>query len=108
MNQPELFTAEQLRDKGIKQAVDHANNKIEKWSDKAYEFLLKYMLDHNQFMVEEVREASEEIVPPPPSKRAWGGIIRKAANAKLIKRIDCRIVKNPKAHCAIASVWKVL
>ena len=101
-------TGQQLRDEGIKQALDSAEKNTPTWQEQAYSFLLTYIKDHNEFMAEEVRAASEGIVPLPPSNRAWGGIIRRAAIAGLIVRIGFRSVKNPKAHCAPCTVWKVV
>ena len=57
----------QLRDKGIKKAVDNANDTHEKWSDKAYKFLVKYIKSQHEFMTEDVRMASEKEIPKPPS-----------------------------------------
>lgn len=102
-----LFSGQENRDIGIKQAIDNANNKNANWSEQAYNFLLNYMKNHSEFMAEEVRVASEEIIPLPPSNRAWGGIIRKAFKNDLIESIGFKSVKNPKAHCAPCNVWKV-
>lgn len=103
-------TGAELRDDGIERAVSHANEKHEDWADSAYNFLLMYMRkpNHQEFMAEEVREAAYGIVAEPPSLRAWGGIIRKAAIAGYIERIGFQSVKNPKAHCAPCAVWKVV
>ena len=97
----------QLRDKGIKQAVNHANNKHDKWSDKAYKFLLSYIKSQHEFMTEDLREASEKKIPKPPSNRAWGGIILRAVRAGLITRDRFSNVKNVKAHKTPATVWRV-
>ena len=97
----------QLRDKGIKKALDNANNTHDKWSDKAYDFLLKYIKYQNQFMTEDVRVASEKAIPKPPSNRAWGSVILKAAKSGLINRVGFANVKNAKAHKTPASVWRV-
>ena len=96
-----------LRDKGIKKALDNANNTHDKWSDKAYDFLLKYIKYQNQFMTEDVRVASEKAIPKPPSNRAWGSVILKAAKSGLINRVGFANVKNAKAHKTPASVWRV-
>ena len=71
----------QLRDKGINQAINNANNKHNKWSNKAYKFLVNYIKSHHEFMAEDVRVASEEELPKPPSNRAWGGLIIRAVRA---------------------------
>ena len=97
----------QLRDKGIKQAVDNADNAHEKWSDKAYRFLVNYIKSQNEFMTEDLRLASEKEIPKPPSNRAWGGIILRAVRAGLITRDRFSNVKNAKAHKTPATVWRV-
>ena len=97
----------QLRDKGIKQALDSANDTHEKWSEKAYKFLVNNIKSNNQFMTEDVRLASEKEIPIPPSNRAWGGIILRASRAGLISRVGFSNVKNAKAHRTPATVWRV-
>ena len=97
----------QLRDKGIKQAINNADNAHEKWSEKAYKFLTDYIKSHHEFMTEDVRVASEKKIPIPPSNRAWGGIILRASKAGLINRIGFSNVKNVKAHRTPATVWRV-
>ena len=102
----------QLRDKGIKKAIDNADDTHDKWSDKAYKFLLDYIKygegrDQYEFMTEDVRVASEKEIPKPPSNRAWGGIILRAVRAGLITRDRFSNVKNAKAHKTPATVWKV-
>jgi len=100
----------ELMERGIKQAVDNANNQHAGWSDQAYSFLLDfidyYWLD--TFMAEEVRTHAKGLVPDPPSKRAWGAIIRKAVKEGLIKRDSYQSVKNPKAHSTPATLWRII
>ena len=97
----------QLRDKGIKKAIDNADNTHNKWSDKAYKFLTGYIKSHHEFMTEDLRMASEKEIPKPPSNRAWGGIILRAVRAGLIVRDRFSNVKNAKAHKTPATVWRV-
>ena len=97
----------QLRDKGIKKALDNADNTHDKWSEKAYKFLIKYIKSQYDFMTEDVRIASEKEIPLPPSNRAWGGIILRASRAGLITRVGFSSVKNVKAHRTPATVWRV-
>lgn len=101
-----VISGETRRDMGIAKAIDHADKVYDKWSDKAFDFLLKYLQSSTEFMVEDIRKASIGIVPEPPSLRAWGGIIVRAAKANLIKRIGFKNVQNEKAHCTPASVWQ--
>lgn len=106
VEQLDLFTGAELRDKGIQRAVDHANEVHEGWSDQAFKFLKAFLLTHRgEFMTEYVRAAASGIVPEPPSKRAWGGVMTRAKNEGLIRSIGFRSVTNAKAHCTPASVW---
>jgi len=102
------FTGKQLRDRGIKQAIDHAEKVHENRGEKAYQFLLSYAKNNKEFMTEDVRNASKGIVPEPPSKRAWGGVVVRAKNSGVIQRIDYRNVTNPKAHATPATLWQTI
>lgn len=108
MRQLSLFKSEVLRDAGILTAITSANTATPGWADKAYQFLLKYIVNNKEFMTEEMRVASEGIVPFPPSARAWGAVIIKAKRNKLIQSAGFRAVRNPKAHRTPATVWRVL
>lgn len=96
------------RDFGIQQSIDSANSAVKNWSDIAYGFLLGYARSHNEFMIEDMRNASVGLVPEPPSNRAWGGIAVRAAKNGIIKRKGFRSVKNVKAHRTPATLWEVL
>lgn len=97
-----------LRDIGIQRSVHNAQKMDVSWTKKAYSFLVKYAEKHSTFMAEDVRLASEGIVPEPPSKRAWGYIFVMAKKEKLIESIGFKNVKNPKAHKTPATLWKVV
>ena len=111
MTQLSIFdqpTGAQLRDAGIKQALDHAEEVTPEWPELAYKFLCDYIRKHpGEFMTEDVRQAAAGIVPEPPSLRAWGGVIVKAAKSGLIVRAGYGQVTNVNAHRANASVWVV-
>lgn len=115
MNQLDLFsqplesetTKEQLRDAGIRQAVDHADMLHINWSENAFQYLKHYIRDNKVFMAEDVRESARGIIPEPPSKRAWGGVIVRAVKQGMITRIGFSNVKNIKAHCTPATLWSV-
>lgn len=98
-------TGKDLRDAGIRKAINHANKKDNNWSEKAYNFLINFIRSNSEFMVEDVRKASDGVVDEPPSLRAWGSIIVRASKEKLIKRVGFRNVSNAKAHATPASVW---
>ena len=97
--------AEQLA--GTQTAVDHANAVHDKWSERAYQFLLKFLQREKRFMGEDVRAAAaEQDFDLPPSARAWGGVIQRAAKEYIIIKIGIQQVKNKKAHLANAAVWE--
>ena len=95
------------RDDGINRAVKHANCVDPHWSDSAYDLLVAFLVFHpNPFLTEDVREYAEQHgVPIPPSKRAWGGIVIRAAKEGLIKKIGYRNTTNPKSHATPATEW---
>jgi len=103
-----LFTGQQLRDEGIKRATDSAERRHESWPEIAYQFLQGYIRRNRRFMTEQVREASEGYVPEPPSTRAWGGVVVRAARRGLIRKVGFANVSNPTAHCTPATVWEVI
>jgi hypothetical protein len=73
----------------------------------AYAFLKRYARLHDIFSGEEVRVAAyEHAVPPSPSDRAWGGVIKKAAHEGVIRQIGYIKVRNPRARRANAALWE--
>jgi hypothetical protein len=104
----DLFTSQQNRDKGIEQALKHANEVQPLWSEKAYNCLLRFIQWNDEFMTEDLREFASLSLPEPPSNRAWGGIIVRAVKNGLIERKGFKNVKNAKAHCTPATLWKTV
>jgi hypothetical protein len=102
------FTGEELRDAGMALSIESAEQVHENWAEIAYQFLVKYINTHSEFMIEEVRAAAINIVPDPPSKRAWGGVVVRARKNFLISRKGFRNVTNSKAHCTPATLWERL
>lgn len=115
MNQAAMFDREGkvLRDIGMQQAVDHAEQVEPGWKDLAYRYLQRFLNEYvprlglQSFMAEDIRAwAHEQGLGRPPTARAWGGIIAKAANRGLIVKIGVQQVKNKTAHCANANLWR--
>lgn len=93
MNEPpqsDLFDAR--RDQGIARAVDHADRVIDQWSEDAYKLLLAYA-GGREFLSEEFVDYARAALPAPPDARAFGGPIRRAVNAGVIRRIGYRLDK---------------
>lgn len=107
MQQQLKFTesGDSLRDLGMSRAITKADKIEDKWSEKAYLFLIGYIATNGEFMSEDVRKASLGVINKPPSLRAWGSIIVRASKEGLIKRVGFRNVTNAKAHSTPASVW---
>lgn len=103
--QREINFRKQVTDQAIKRASDHAEAVDPGWNEKAFEFLKEFIKTNASFQCEDVRYASQGIVPLPPSNRAWGSIVRRAFREGLIKHVAYRNVKNINAHSALASVW---
>lgn len=97
----------ELRDIGMKRSLDHAEKVHDNWTTLAYSFLLGFIKTNKTFLAEDVRLASDGIVPEPPSNRAWGSVIVMAKKNDLIHRIGYSEVKNPKAHRTPATLWEV-
>ena len=105
--QLDIFAARKARDKGILQAVTHANQVSESWSTKVYELFKDFLrLQDDAFQFEEFRLSVIGKIPEPPHKRAFGAIAAKAARQGLIERVGYAPVKNVTAHACFASVWR--
>ncbi len=99
---------EQLRDAGIKLSADHAELNEPGWQEEAFR-LFRIFLDAvtRGFQTEEARSWAESHgLNDPPDKRAWGGIIRRAAREGLILRAGFALANDPKSHRAPSTVWR--
>lgn len=90
--------AAERRDAGIEASEASANRHDAGWSDHAYHALQSYMREFpgRRFLCEEVRGWAEAAValPTPPNQKAWGGIMQRAARAKLIVKTGAREAKS--------------
>lgn len=113
-NTPTLFdqAGTDLRDAGMKKAIEHADQVNEGWSDKAFNLLKSYVNEFGpgwKFLGEQVRYYAEaKKLEEPPSLRAWGSVMVRAAKSGLIKKVGYGQVTNPKAHRANSSQWEVI
>jgi len=115
-NQSEMFkpaTGEQLRDAGMKQATDHADEVVSDWSKTAKDLLLRYIHLHgadHEFKLETVRAKAEAFgeIEAPPDSRSWGSIVAAAARADLIECVGYAPSSNAKAHKRPTTVWRIL
>jgi len=101
--------AELLRDLGMDRAAEHADAELPKWSEIAYAYVGKHAERASApFTGEDVREAAENAgLPPPPDKRAWGGVMMRASRNKVIVATgEFRQARDPKVHCNNIRVWR--
>lgn len=93
------------RDAGIEEAVNHANQVENNWSEQAFEFLKTFASSAGEFMTEDVRVAAQGIIPSPPDARAWGGVVKRAAKIGVISKVGVKCKSDKVSHCAFAGVW---
>jgi hypothetical protein len=104
---------EKLRDAGIQQASDNAENNNPGWNQKAFNLFSTWIKERGtgrQFKVEDFRVHCElgELIERPPHDRAYGSLAIRAVKAGLIKKIGYATVINPKAHRTPCTLWQVV
>lgn len=101
------MNATEAKQKGMIQAIENADNHNKSWSVLAYRYLCDYVSKHKEpFLTEDVRLSSTNVVPQPPSNRAWGQIIIKASKSGVIHKIGYGTTKSKKSHRTPASLWQ--
>lgn len=104
-----LTAARAARDAGIKKATDHAEEVSAGWGDLAFIALCDFIaVQGSKNFTSESFRASEHAkdLPSPPSLRAFGGTIRRAANAGLIVKVGITESKAAHCHCAHVAEWR--
>jgi hypothetical protein len=96
----------ETKEQGMQLALDHADRVHENWSEEAFKFLKTFLLHNSDFMTEDVREAAKGIVPEPPSLKAWGGVITRAAKEGLIRSNGYRKAKHARSHQRPSTLWR--
>jgi hypothetical protein len=114
--QPDLFPVLDIvkgrenRDRGLRQAVDHADEVTPKWSERVWTIFKGWLLSKPAgyfFLIEDFRLWCDihKKIETPPSKRSFGFLSVRAAKENLIYQKGTAKVKNPTARCANAAVW---
>ena len=106
-----LAERDMLKQAGIEQALVHAEDVSPQWRNKAFNALTEYLREHPKgylFQVEDFRKWAllNEKIQDPPSARAYGGIIVRAANQSIIRRDGFASTKSKTAHGAVAAQWR--
>ena len=107
----DLFEATKLRDNGIKISADNAERVHNGWHGKA-DFLLSEFLcfkrhsADNKFLGEDVRKyAEDQGLAKPPSDRAWGSVMVRAARCGKVIKAGYALTTNSRAHRTPATLW---
>lgn len=92
---------------GMQESTDHADSKIEGWSELAYDFFTAYAKSvQRPFLTEEVVKSFEEAgYPVAPNNCAWGSIARRAKLRKKIIQVGFDYCKLGKGHTKPMSLW---
>jgi hypothetical protein len=99
-------TGSELRDAGMAQALEHAEEVSQDWGARAFKFVEIFARRRIEFRAEQVRVYAEKRgLESPPSKRSWGAVVAKAVRKKIIRRVRFEPCENPKAHSCWVSLW---
>lgn len=94
---------------GIDQAVAHADRDAPGWSSVAFEFVKLHAMQNRGARFtgyEIVRAALAYGVPKPPTDKAFGGPIQRAARAGLIRKVGSVADPNPERHGSDVPLWE--
>ena len=83
-------------------AVAHAGSE---WANIALEAFLDFARTNQTFTTEQVRGAFPDL-PPPPDKRAWGGIARIAKSEGIVEPIGWVRANSRTVHGMVVTLWK--
>lgn len=102
---------EQLKEKGLDRAIDHAESNLPGWKEKIYSLFKTWLKDKRvgyQFRTESFRlwVETNELIETRASKRSYGFICPKAAREGLIEFAGHEKVVNPRAHRCLANTWR--
>lgn len=93
------------RIEGMRRAVEHANRVEPEWSDTALRFLNWYAQGAGKsFLVEEVvMKANQYSMAKPPTTKAWGAVVRKAAKQGWLVKDGFAIGQG---NCCAKILWR--
>lgn len=95
--------------KAMSIAEAHADAIREDWCRDAYRFLVNYAETHGTFRAEQVIALAHDVEPAklkePPTRRAWGGIFRKAANKGILSFLNTSKAIRKTSHNGYVTLW---
>ena len=108
MIQLTIYDALAKADQGMGRALDRAERQTPAWGEIAYRFIEEYARQHAEFPGWVVVKSAAVTVnfPEPPTEKAWGAVIKRAARARVIERAGT--VKDPNRHGNPIPLWRSL
>jgi hypothetical protein len=108
--QQDLFALEiarALRDDGIERAQHHAGFPWQLQADKVLRMYLAQPFPRT-FTAEDVRDwgCRHGLISEPPDRRAWGGVLTRAAHTGQIRKVGVREHRDPVRHCGLSNLWE--
>jgi len=109
----EIEEAHRLAEKGLHEAVAHANAEHPGWKERCWKIFVEWVTNKPpgyHFMIEDFRlyVACHKKIEKPPSLRSFGFLSKRANELGLIQHAGIEKTKNKTAHGANASIWCVI
>ena len=109
MNQLAIDFARAARDEGISRAVDHAESDSPGWGELAFRYIQLYAQQHRgeRFIGRDIVLASKAYgLIQPPTDKAWGGPMQKAAKRGVLRKVGT--APDPNRHCNPVPLWEAV
>ena len=110
--QDDLFggpSGRELAEEGIRKSVEHAEDVVPEWRERAFDWVQKYAQWHRSLTIEDVKAlAYERGLERPPAEGAWGAITIRARKAGIIRFDTYRESANASQHMKPVRVWHSL
>jgi len=103
----DFSAARAAADRGMQQALDHAEYIDQEWPDLAYAFLCRYARSHEFFEGWQCTDLANAMgFGSPADDRAWGAIYKRALNTEVI--VMDGIGRNPHRHTSVCPRYRSL
>ena len=98
--------AAEKRDRGMKQATNHAEEVSQGWKENARALFMQYAREAQRpFLTEDVIEWAEGRIEEPPTRKAWGSIARSLSIAGLIE--SCGTARARTSNHSHKVLWRL-
>lgn len=100
--------AEARRDAGIARSSDNAGAE---WRERAIGYVREWVARGNRgaFLCEDVRSFAESRgFEAPPTKKAWGAVVQRAARENIIRRAPCQYLLANSSNRSPKCAWEAM